>query len=143
MSRIPVIMPKMSMTMTEGEVASWLVKVGDQVAEGDVICEVMTDKVDMEVESTVAGRLAEIVVVGSGGPMKSNQRAGCAFDLRDSIQVQMFFLLALNHARYHTVHVANCGGENIHSCCIDELLCFFRGSQTLGKIGDGFVDLRS
>jgi len=62
MARIPIIMPKMSMTMTEGEVATWLVKVGDQVTEGDVVAEVMTDKVDMEVESTHSGTLVEIAV---------------------------------------------------------------------------------
>jgi pyruvate dehydrogenase E2 component (dihydrolipoamide acetyltransferase) len=62
MARIPIIMPKMSMTMTEGEVASWMVKVGDQVNEGDVVAEVMTDKVDMEVESTHTGVLVEITV---------------------------------------------------------------------------------
>ena len=62
MARIPIIMPKMSMTMTEGDVAMWLVKVGDQVNEGDVIAEVMTDKVDMEVESTHTGTLVEITV---------------------------------------------------------------------------------
>lgn len=62
MARLPIIMPKMSMTMTEGEVAGWLVKVGDVIAEGDVVAEVMTDKVDMEVESTVSGTLTEIAV---------------------------------------------------------------------------------
>ncbi|HEX5987304.1 MAG TPA: dihydrolipoamide acetyltransferase family protein [Nocardioides sp.] len=61
MARIPILMPKMSMTMTEGEVSSWLVKVGDRVEAGDVVCEVLTDKVDMEVESTSAGTLVEIV----------------------------------------------------------------------------------
>ncbi len=62
MARLAIRMPKMSMTMTEGEVASWNVSVGDEVAVGDVVCEVMTDKIDMEVESTVAGTLVEIVV---------------------------------------------------------------------------------
>ena len=62
MTRLAIRMPKMSMTMTEGEVASWNVKVGDEVAVGDVVCEVMTDKIDMEVESTVAGTLVEIAV---------------------------------------------------------------------------------
>lgn len=62
MARLAIRMPKMSMTMTEGEVSEWTAKVGDTVAEGDVVCEVMTDKVDMEVESTVSGVLAEIVV---------------------------------------------------------------------------------
>ena len=62
MARLAIRMPKMSMTMTEGEVSEWMVSVGDEVAEGDVVCEVMTDKIDMEVESTVAGTLVEIVV---------------------------------------------------------------------------------
>lgn len=61
MARIPILMPKMSMTMTEGEVATWMAKVGDEVNVGDVVCEVMTDKVDMEVESTASGTLVEIV----------------------------------------------------------------------------------
>ncbi|SEC41077.1 pyruvate dehydrogenase E2 component (dihydrolipoamide acetyltransferase) [Nocardioides exalbidus] len=62
MARLAIRMPKMSMTMTEGEVNEWMVRVGDEIAEGDVVCEVMTDKVDMEVESTVSGTLVEIVV---------------------------------------------------------------------------------
>ena len=62
MTRLAIRMPKMSMTMTEGEVSEWMVDVGDEIAEGDVVCEVMTDKVDMEVESSVSGTLVEIVV---------------------------------------------------------------------------------
>ena len=62
MARLAIRMPKMSMTMTEGEVAGWNAKIGDEIAVGDVVCEVMTDKVDMEVEATVAGTLVEIVV---------------------------------------------------------------------------------
>jgi pyruvate dehydrogenase E2 component (dihydrolipoamide acetyltransferase) len=62
MARLAIRMPKMSMTMTEGEVSEWMVRPGDEIAEGDVVCEVMTDKVDMEVESTVSGTLVEIVV---------------------------------------------------------------------------------
>ncbi|GAA2127384.1 dihydrolipoamide acetyltransferase family protein [Nocardioides bigeumensis] len=62
MARLAIRMPKMSMTMTEGEVNGWSVKVGDEIAVGDVVAEVMTDKVDMEVEATVAGTLVEIVV---------------------------------------------------------------------------------
>jgi pyruvate dehydrogenase E2 component (dihydrolipoamide acetyltransferase) len=62
MTRLAIRMPKMSMTMTEGEVSSWTVKVGDEITDGDVVCEVMTDKVDMDVESPVSGTLVEIVV---------------------------------------------------------------------------------
>lgn len=62
MARVPVRMPKMSMTMTEGELSHWSIAVGDEIASGDVICEVLTDKVDMEVESPASGTLVEIVV---------------------------------------------------------------------------------
>ena len=62
MTRLAIRMPKMSMTMTEGEVSSWTVKVGDEITDGDIVCEVMTDKVDMDVESPVSGTLVEIVV---------------------------------------------------------------------------------
>lgn len=62
MAKLAIRMPKMSMTMTEGEVSEWMVQVGAEIAVGDVVAEVMTDKVDMEVESTVAGTLVEITV---------------------------------------------------------------------------------
>ncbi len=47
--KYPVVMPKMSMTMETGELINFHVKVGDQVKSGDVLFEVMTDKIDMEV----------------------------------------------------------------------------------------------
>lgn len=62
MARLAIRMPKMSMTMTEGDVSEWMVSIGDPITEGDVVCEVMTDKVDMEVESSVSGILVEIAV---------------------------------------------------------------------------------
>lgn len=60
-NEIPLLMPKMSMTMTEGDMSRWIKQVGDTVKAGEVVCEVMTDKVDMEVESPVDGVLARIV----------------------------------------------------------------------------------
>ena len=47
--KYPVVMPKMSMTMETGELINFHVAVGDQVKSGDVLFEVMTDKIDMEV----------------------------------------------------------------------------------------------
>jgi pyruvate dehydrogenase E2 component (dihydrolipoamide acetyltransferase) len=61
-NEIPLLMPKMSMTMTEGELATWHKSVGDSVATGEVVCEVMTDKVDMEVESPVDGVISRILI---------------------------------------------------------------------------------
>lgn len=62
MAKIPVRMPKMSMTMTEGEVSEWLASVGDEISEGDPICVVLTDKVDMEVEAPASGVLVSIEI---------------------------------------------------------------------------------
>ena len=62
MAQTPVVMPKMSMTMTEGEVVEILVKVGDKVEKGQVVAVVGTDKTDMEVESDHEGEVTEISV---------------------------------------------------------------------------------
>jgi pyruvate dehydrogenase E2 component (dihydrolipoamide acetyltransferase) len=60
MPQVNIVMPKMSMTMTEGELLAWHCKVGDVISEGDVVCEVATDKIDMEVESTASGIVLEL-----------------------------------------------------------------------------------
>jgi len=61
MPRVPLNMPKMSMTMEFGTVVEWLVSVGDEVRDGDVLVVVTTDKVDMEVEATFPGVIEEII----------------------------------------------------------------------------------
>jgi len=53
-------MPKMSMTMTEGELISYTVSVGQEINAGDVVAHVATDKVDMEVEADTAGKVLEL-----------------------------------------------------------------------------------
>ncbi len=50
-------MPRLSDTMEEGTVASWLKKVGDTVEEGDILAEIETDKATMEFESFYSGVL--------------------------------------------------------------------------------------
>lgn len=57
-----ITMPKMSDTMQEGTIASWLKKVGDEVKAGDVLAEVETDKATMELESYDDGTLLHIGV---------------------------------------------------------------------------------
>ena len=52
-----ITMPRLSDTMEEGTVASWLKKVGDTVAEGDILAEIETDKATMEFESFHNGTL--------------------------------------------------------------------------------------
>ena len=48
---IEVTMPKLSPTMETGVIAQWLVKVGDQVKEGDVLADIETDKATMQMKS--------------------------------------------------------------------------------------------
>lgn len=55
-----VLMPKMSDTMTEGVIAAWHKKVGDQVKNGELLAEVETDKATMEYESYNSGTLLYI-----------------------------------------------------------------------------------
>ena len=55
-------MPKMSDTMEEGVIASWLKKVGDEIKSGDILAEVETDKATMELESYDDGTLLHIGV---------------------------------------------------------------------------------
>ncbi|HEX9118855.1 MAG TPA: biotin/lipoyl-containing protein, partial [Anaerolineae bacterium] len=58
-----VIMPKFEMAQETGTVSRWLKQEGDSVARGDVLLEVDTDKVTMDVESPAKGVLANISAV--------------------------------------------------------------------------------
>ena len=65
-------MPRLSDTMTEGTVATWLKKVGDKIAEGDILAEIETDKATMEFESFNAGTLLHIgITEGQTAPVDS------------------------------------------------------------------------
>ena len=65
-------MPRLSDTMEEGTVSSWLKKVGDQINEGDILAEIETDKATMEFESFHTGELLYIgVEAGKTVPVDS------------------------------------------------------------------------
>ena len=69
---VVVTMPRLSDTMTEGTVATWLKKVGDEVKEGDILAEIETDKATMEFESFNAGTLLFIGInEGQSAPVDS------------------------------------------------------------------------
>lgn len=69
---VVVTMPRLSDTMTDGTVATWLKKIGDQVAEGDILAEIETDKATMEFESFNAGTLLYIgIQEGETAPVDS------------------------------------------------------------------------
>lgn len=55
-------MPALSPTMTEGNIAAWKVKEGDEFSAGDVLLEVETDKAQMDVEAQDDGIMAKIMV---------------------------------------------------------------------------------
>src|SRR6185437_7270764 len=59
---IEVLMPALSPTMTEGNLAKWHKKEGDKVKAGDVLAEIETDKATMEVEAVDEGTLGRILV---------------------------------------------------------------------------------
>jgi len=56
-----VVMPRLSDSMEEGTILQWLKQVGDEVAVGDELVEIETDKANMAYESDLAGTLVEIV----------------------------------------------------------------------------------
>ena len=58
---MPFTMPKLGATMTEGTVLRWLYQPGDWVAKGEPVVEIMTDKVNLEVESPMSGRLIKVL----------------------------------------------------------------------------------
>lgn len=69
---IVVTMPRLSDTMTDGTVATWLKKVGDKINEGDILAEIETDKATMEFESFNAGTLLYVGVdEGQTAPVDS------------------------------------------------------------------------
>ena len=59
---IPVLMPALSPTMTDGKLAKWLKSEGDSVSSGDLLAEIETDKATMEVEAVDEGILGKILV---------------------------------------------------------------------------------
>jgi len=81
-----VEMPKLSDTMEEGAVASWLKKEGDTVEEGGSLCEIETDKATMEYQSPFGGVLLKIIAqpgktMALNTPIAVIGKKGEAFDM--------------------------------------------------------------
>lgn len=70
---IEILMPALSPTMEEGNLAKWLVKEGDSVSAGDIIAEIETDKATMEVEAVDEGIIAKIAVAEGAQGVKVNE----------------------------------------------------------------------
>jgi pyruvate dehydrogenase E2 component (dihydrolipoamide acetyltransferase) len=69
----PILMPALSPTMTEGNLARWLKNEGDAVKSGDVIAEIETDKATMEVEAVDEGTIGRILVQAGTEGVKVNE----------------------------------------------------------------------
>ena len=67
-----ILMPALSPTMEEGTLAKWLVKEGDSVSSGDVLCEIETDKATMEFEAVDEGTIGKILVAEGTEGVKVN-----------------------------------------------------------------------
>ncbi|MEM8826800.1 MAG: biotin/lipoyl-containing protein, partial [Pseudomonadota bacterium] len=59
---ITISMPALSPTMEVGTLAKWVAAVGDQVAPGDLLAEIETDKATMEVEAVDEGTVAKLLI---------------------------------------------------------------------------------
>ncbi|MCH7587829.1 MAG: 2-oxo acid dehydrogenase subunit E2 [Chloroflexi bacterium] len=80
-----IIMPKLGFDMAEGTLLRWLISEGDQLAQGDVIAEIETDKATIEVESQFSGVVRKLVVeegssVPIGAPIAIVADAGESID---------------------------------------------------------------
>ena len=69
---IEILMPALSPTMTEGNLAKWTKKEGDKVKPGDVIAEIETDKATMEVEAVDGGIMGKIIIPAGTESVKVN-----------------------------------------------------------------------
>lgn len=70
---IEILMPALSPTMTDGTLAKWTVKEGDEVASGQVIAEIETDKATMEVEAVDEGVIGKLLVDGGSENVAVNR----------------------------------------------------------------------
>ena len=80
-----ILMPALSPTMTEGTLARWLKKEGDQVKAGEIIAEIETDKATMEVEAVDEGLLGKILVPGGTAGVKVNDVIAVLVEPGDSV----------------------------------------------------------
>jgi len=67
-----ILMPALSPTMEEGTLAKWLVKEGDEIASGDLLAEIETDKATMEFEAIDDGVIGKILVAEGSEGVKVN-----------------------------------------------------------------------
>jgi len=62
MHGVPIVMPKLGLTMSEGLIAEWQVQPGDEVTAGQILFVVETDKISNEIEAPAPGRIISLLV---------------------------------------------------------------------------------
>ena len=62
MSKENIILPAMSDQMTEAELLKWNISEGSEIKKGDIIAEISTDKVDMDLDSPFTGEILSLKV---------------------------------------------------------------------------------
>ncbi|MDA0707380.1 MAG: hypothetical protein O2805_12415 [Proteobacteria bacterium] len=83
MSEYVFKLPDLGEGMVESEIGEWFVKIGDAVAEEDVICSMMTDKAAVELSSPVTGKVTQLA--GEPGDMVAVGAALITFDVAGSV----------------------------------------------------------
>ena len=82
-----ILMPALSPTMTEGNLARWLKQEGDRIKAGDVIAEIETDKATMEVEAVDEGILGRILVPAGTQGVKVNDVIAVLVEAGEAVPV--------------------------------------------------------
>jgi len=81
-----ILMPALSPTMEEGNLAKWLVKEGDTVESGDILCEIETDKATMEFEAVDEGVIGKILVGDGAEGVKVNTPIAVLIEEGESVE---------------------------------------------------------
>ena len=101
---VAILMPALSPTMTEGNVAKWLKKEGENIKSGDIIAEVETDKATMEVEAIDEGVLAKIIHNDGAENISVNSLIGVISTDGDTNEDIEMFLKQNNDFQSITLH---------------------------------------
>lgn len=89
-----IAMPALSPTMEAGTIARWVASEGEEVAAGDVICEIETDKATVDFESVDDFYLARILVEAGAGEIKVGSPIGVSVEEDDNLAAFASFTLA-------------------------------------------------
>ena len=107
---VALLMPALSPTMTEGNIAKWIKKIGDEIVSGDIIAEVETDKATMEVEAVDEGKLASIIFPAGAENVPVNKLIGViALDGETEKDIEQFIN---NNTDVKTNSIVNANKEN-------------------------------